>query len=215
MPVSPVFSTRSRAAFRSHYRDLVVGALLRSAEAQLAEQRAAHHRLRAWRAERAVEQLCSLLGRSTDDGNVATPTFGPGLRIFTTVALFAAGVLLSVDLVVFGIHSWTTSVGDAAMIALALLWFIVNMGDTTPQEAAGERVMTVPAAPELVPEPRRQVFYFSERDVSVSLDGDSDISLKAVTLAGEPVPLSASDSLGLADLLQRLTVDGAEGHLDD
>ena len=213
VPVLPGLSPRSREAFRRHYRDLVVGALLRSAEAQLAQQRAAQHRLRAWRAQRAVEQLRPLLGPPASAEQGSTPTFGPGLRTVTTVAWLAAGFLLIVDLIVFGIHSWTTSVGDAAMMALSLIWFIVNMGETIRQEAASERVVTVAADLEPAPEPRRQVFYFSKRDVSVSLDGDSEISLKAVTRAGEPVPLSAGESRGLADLLRRLTVESNEDTL--
>ena len=209
MPVLPSGSTRPRETFRSHYRALVVRALLRSAETQLAEQRAAQHRLRAWRAQRAVEQLRPFLPANTSGESLSTPSFGPRLRTITTVAWPAAGALLIVDLVVFGIHSLTTTVVDVAMMALALVWLIVHMGGTTRQEAGDEPVVTV-ADPERVQEPRRQVFYFSERDVSVALEGDSDIALKAVTRAGEPVQLSADDSRGLSDLLARLTASRAE-----
>jgi hypothetical protein len=172
--VSPGFSARSREAFRSHYRDLVVGALLRSAEARLAEQRAARHRLRAWRAERAVEQLRPLLGPPTRDDDVSAPLFGPGLRAVATVAWLVAGGLLIVDLVVFGIHSWTTSVADAAVIALALLWFVVTMGSETRQ-AASQHATTVAADPEPVPEPTPQVFYFSEREVAAPAGRNGDV----------------------------------------
>jgi hypothetical protein len=208
MPVWPGDATRARQAFRSHFRSLVIGSLLRSAEAQLAQERAAQHRLRAWQAERTVQRLRALGDLLRSEVIVPSPGFGPGLRSLTTVAWLVAGAVLIVDIVAFGIQSWANTVGEIAMMALTIVWFFVFSGSPVHQGAVTEPAATVPEA---APEPRRQVFYFSERDVCVSLDDDSGLTLKAVTRAGEPVQLSADDSRDLADLLRRLALPRESG----
>jgi hypothetical protein len=136
VPGSQSVDTRSHEDFRRFYHDLVIGTLLRSAEAELARHRAARHRLRARRAERMAERLRPLLEPGPEIAEVPTERlFGPGLRILATAAWLAAAALLIVDLAVFGIHSWTTDVGDLAMIALTLVWFVVNSGGGTRQAA--------------------------------------------------------------------------------
>jgi hypothetical protein len=51
------------------------------------------------------------------------------LRSSVRTVWIAAGVLLVVDLLAFGVHSWTTSAADIGLIAATLLWFWVCVDD--------------------------------------------------------------------------------------
>jgi hypothetical protein len=53
----------------------------------------------------------------------------PHLRFSVRLAWIAAVVLLAVDLVAFGIDSWTTTVADVGVIVLTLVWFWVCVDD--------------------------------------------------------------------------------------
>jgi len=53
----------------------------------------------------------------------------PHLRSSVRMVWIAAAVLLVVDLLAFGIHSWTTSAADIGLIVLTLVWFWVCVDD--------------------------------------------------------------------------------------
>ncbi len=53
----------------------------------------------------------------------------PHLRSSVRMVWLAAVTLLALDLLAFGIHSWTTSVADLGLITLTLVWFWVCVDD--------------------------------------------------------------------------------------
>ena len=53
----------------------------------------------------------------------------PHLRSSVRVVWIAAVVLLVADLLVFGVHSWTTSAADIGLILATLVWFWVCVDD--------------------------------------------------------------------------------------
>ena len=53
----------------------------------------------------------------------------PHLRSSVRLVWIAALVLLVVDLLAFGVHSWTTSAADIALIVATLVWFWVCVDD--------------------------------------------------------------------------------------
>ena len=55
----------------------------------------------------------------------------PHLRSSVRMVWIAAVVLLVVDLLAFGVHSWTTSVADIGLIVATLVWFWVCIDDLT------------------------------------------------------------------------------------
>ena len=113
--------------FRDHYRALVLGALLRTAETETERHRASGHRLRARRAEQAAARLRLL---TTPGSAAAGPVhFGGALRAAVGTAWVAALVLFVVNLVVVGIDSWTTTVTDVALVVLTFAWFWVSSED--------------------------------------------------------------------------------------
>jgi hypothetical protein len=59
----------------------------------------------------------------------------PHLRSSVRMVWIAAAVLLVVDLLAFGVHSWTTSAADLGLIVLTLVWFWVCVDDLiSPRE---------------------------------------------------------------------------------
>ena len=53
----------------------------------------------------------------------------PHLRSSVRMVWIAAVTLLALDLLAFGINSWTTSVADLGLITLTLVWFWVCVDD--------------------------------------------------------------------------------------
>jgi hypothetical protein len=66
---------------------------------------------------------------ATSVKNSAAESGKPHLRSSVRMAWIAALVVLAVDLVVFGIDSWTTTVADVGVIVLTLVWFWVCVDD--------------------------------------------------------------------------------------
>jgi hypothetical protein len=115
--------------FQRHYRELVLGSLLRAAQARTVLERESGHRLRAARAEREAARLRAATGATACEPAAPARRFGPELRSSIRMVWLATVGLLAVDLVAFGIHSWTTSVADVGLIVLTLAWFWVCAGD--------------------------------------------------------------------------------------
>ena len=115
--------------FREHYRRLILGSLLHAAETRSAQERESGHRMRAARAERDIARLRDATGAGLPGAAAATHRFGPELRSSIRLVWLATVALLALDLVAFGIHSWTTTVADVGLIALTLVWFWVCAED--------------------------------------------------------------------------------------
>ena len=114
--------------FRAHYRGLILGSLLRAAEAQGELYRAQGRSRSARRADRTAQRVRGLAGAPAPPTE-ASRWFGPRLRAATRIAWLATLALLLVDLAVFGLHSWATSVADLGLIVLTLVWFFVSVED--------------------------------------------------------------------------------------
>jgi hypothetical protein len=55
----------------------------------------------------------------------------PHLRSSVRMIWIAMVALLVVDLIAFGVHSWTTSAADIGLIVATLVWFWVCIDDLT------------------------------------------------------------------------------------
>jgi len=120
--------------FEVYFHDLIVGTLVRSAEEELEYRRARGHRLRARRAERMVEGMRELTVTPEPGDAVAGRTFSTGLQTFATAAWLASCALLVADILVFGIHYWTTTVADLGTALLTIVWFSLSFRQ--PQQNA-------------------------------------------------------------------------------
>jgi hypothetical protein len=114
--------------FREHYRHLILASLARQAEVRSAEEREHGHRLRAARAEREAARLRAATGASPEPG-VVSRRFSRELRSSIRMVWIAALALLAVDIVAFGIDSWTTTVADVGLMALTVVWFWIAAED--------------------------------------------------------------------------------------
>ena len=149
--------------FREHYRELILGSVLRAAEAQSARHRARGHRLRARRAERVVERLRAaplapppppipepfpVVEPEPAPAVFAAPApvrveveyerwFGPTARTAARLVWFATLALLVADIAVFGIGSWTTSAADLGLVAMTVVWFCVSIDDLIAPAGSG------------------------------------------------------------------------------
>jgi hypothetical protein len=117
--------------FRIHYRGLILGSALRVAEAETDRQQALGHRIRSRRAERTARRLRALTGLPVYAllPGPAIERFGGRLRAAVRLAWAVAVGLLLADVLVAGIHAWTTAAADLGVIVLTLLWFAVSVED--------------------------------------------------------------------------------------
>lgn len=145
--------------FREHYRELILGSVLRAAEAQSARHLARGHRLRARRAERVAERLrpAPHAPPSPEPLPVVEPEpapavvaeapvrveveyerwFGPGIRMAARLVWFTTLALLVADIAVLGIDSWTTSAADLGLVAMTIVWFCVCIDDLIAPAGSG------------------------------------------------------------------------------
>ena len=70
------------------------------------------------------ELISESVRRSTEERGEPTH-----VRSSVRVVWIAAVVLLVADLLVFGVHSWTTSAADIGLILATLVWFWVCVDD--------------------------------------------------------------------------------------
>jgi hypothetical protein len=121
--------------FRAHYRELILGSALRIAETELDRLHSSGHAWRARRAERVAGRLRGLTGPPVLRSLPAPAQerwFGGSLRRLVRVAWVAAAGLLLVDVVSFGVRSWTTTAADLALIVVTAVWFGVSIDDLVP-----------------------------------------------------------------------------------
>ena len=148
-------------SFREHYRELILGTVLRAAEAQSARHRARGHRLRARRAERVAERLrpaplapplppepLPVVESEPAPALVAEPAparveveyecwFGPRIRTAARLVWFATLALLVADIAVLGINSLMTSAADLGLVAMTIVWFCVGIDDLIAPAGSG------------------------------------------------------------------------------
>ena len=122
--------------FREHYRALILGSALRAAETDAANHRANGHRLRSRRAELAAYELRRLNGQPAEPLG-RRRRFGLALRASIGTVWLATLALLLLDLVTFGIESWTTSVADIGLIVFTFAWFWITVDDLEPIHPPG------------------------------------------------------------------------------
>jgi hypothetical protein len=142
--------------FREHYRSLILGSLLRSAEAQSERHRARGQKLRASRAERIVHRLPPpdrarstltpepspapepVLLPEAAAAPVAVPGVSrtayapwPGTTIRRTAAVvwFAMLAALLANIVVLGFDSYATAAADLGLVAMTFVWFFACIDD--------------------------------------------------------------------------------------
>lgn len=115
-------------AGRAQFRRTVLQSLIGSAEAEVELRRSRRQRLRARWAERRLDELRRELSW-LDDGYLRPA----GRRWRASAALGRAvgvlwllgAVLLGLEIAVDGVHSTTVIVGDVAMLALSVVWFLL------------------------------------------------------------------------------------------
>ena len=141
--------------FREHYRELVMGSLLRAAEARTRLHRARGHRLRTRRSERMVLRLRTALGAPLADPpapvtvpapveapvlaaapgpTLATdlPWFGTTVRRAVAGLWFATLAALIANVLVLGIDSYATGAADLGLVVMTFLWFAACIDDLIP-----------------------------------------------------------------------------------
>jgi hypothetical protein len=128
--------------FRDHYRALILGSALRSAEAEAERLRAEGHGFRARRAERDVRMITAGAGEAVAPSG-EEHAFGRGVRVGVVVGLIAASALL-VGEVAVGAGAQIRLVTDLAVIAFTLLWFGVSVADLQPAKASTSRSAELP-----------------------------------------------------------------------
>jgi hypothetical protein len=140
--------------FREHYRSLVMGSLLRAAEAQSERHRLRGHKLRARRAERVAARLRPVQRPLVDVVSERTPVpesvaaltlveepaprlrevaykpwFGTTIRRAAAVVWFAMLAALIANVIVLGIESPATAAADLGLIAMTFVWFAASIDD--------------------------------------------------------------------------------------
>jgi hypothetical protein len=142
--------------FREHYRALILGSVLRSAEVERERHRARGHRLRARRAEQVIARLRPPTPRVETEPNppvepeptaaaavpvpVSAPEapgvehdrwFGPGIRRTALIVWLMTLAALVADVVVLGVDSYTTIGADLGLVAMTCILFLVYIDDLT------------------------------------------------------------------------------------
>ena len=142
--------------FREHYRALILGSVLRTAEVERERHRARGHRLRARRAERVIARLRPPSPRIETEPNrpvepepavpVAVPApvsapalpsvdydpwFGPGIRRTALIVWVMTLGALVADVVVLGVKSYTTIGADLGLVAMTFILFFAYIDDLT------------------------------------------------------------------------------------
>jgi hypothetical protein len=137
--------------FREHYRALVMGSLLRAAEAQTERHRLRGHKLRARRAERVAQRLRPVpppelvrepepvapepvtapapVEAPSPPRVVPEPWFGTTIRRAAAVVWFATLAALVANVLVLGIESPATVAADLGLIAMTFVWFAASIDD--------------------------------------------------------------------------------------
>jgi len=117
--------------FREHYRALIVGSMLRAAEAESVRHHARGHRIRARRAERVVDRLRPgpPVTAPPLPSMVSDTWPAPRLRRAASVVWFAMLGALVANIVFLGFDSYATAAADLGLVAITLVWFFACIDD--------------------------------------------------------------------------------------
>ena|SRR5439155_5855074 len=125
---------------RTEFRRTILRSLIGTAEAEVELRRSQHQRIRARRAERRLDELQRQLsalesGYAKSAQNRWFRSAAAG-RLVTVLWLVGAG-LLAFEIVVDGVHSTQVIVGDAVMLVLSLVWFLLAVARVPVSEPRG------------------------------------------------------------------------------
>ena len=127
-------------AGRAQFRRTILQSLIGTAEAEVELRRSRRQRLRARRAERRLDELRRQLS-ALDDGyrRPARYRWRRSAALGRTVGVLwlVGAVLLGSKIVVDGVDSTTVIVGDAAMLVLAVVWFLLAVARVPVSEPRG------------------------------------------------------------------------------
>ena len=125
---------------RTEFRRTILRSLIGTAEAEVELRRSRRQRIRARRAERRLDDLHRQLSalepgypRSTGNRWFRSATAG---RIASVLWLAGAG-LLAFEIAGDGVHSTKVIVGDAVMLVLSLVWFLLAVARVPVTEPRG------------------------------------------------------------------------------
>jgi hypothetical protein len=124
---------------RAEFRRTLLRSLIGSAEAEVELRRSRRQRLRARRAERRLDGLRRELS-ALDDGRRSARSRraqSPALGRAVSVLWLAGAVLLGAEIAANGVHSTIVIVGDVAMLALSLAWFLLAVARVPFSEPRG------------------------------------------------------------------------------
>jgi hypothetical protein len=139
--------SRHGAAGRAEFRRVLLDSLIDSATSDLELRRSRNQRVRARSAERRLEEL-RRERRALESGEFSRRSWewlgSATAGYVVTVVWLIGATLLGVHVVVDGVHTHLTVVGDIAMLALSLLWFLLavvrvpvsEQDDDEPPDAA-------------------------------------------------------------------------------
>jgi hypothetical protein len=120
--------SRHGPAGRAEFRRVLLDSLIDSAASDLELRRSRNQRLRARSAERRLEELRREL-RALESGEFSRRSsewFRSAAAGYVVTVLWLIGAtLLGAHIVVDGVHTHLTVVGDISMLALSLLWFLL------------------------------------------------------------------------------------------
>jgi hypothetical protein len=136
---------------RAEFRRLVVESQIGMTESELAHRRSRHQWVRARRVERRLAELRALLRDLDGVERATTPSWlrSRFLGRVVSVVWLAGAALLAAELVRNGLHTVAATVGNLAMLALSLLWFVLAVARVpfSAPEQAEAAAPTHPAPP--------------------------------------------------------------------
>ena len=151
MSDAPPRLSRHGPSGRAEFRRLLLDSLIASATSELELHRSRHQRLRARSAERRLEEL-RRERRELDEDRFTRQSWrwarGPIVGVVVTVLWLFGAALLAAQIVVHGVHTQLTIVGDIVMLVLSLLWFLLAVARVPIREATDDQLeQSGPEAP--------------------------------------------------------------------
>jgi hypothetical protein len=120
--------SRHGPAGRAEFRRVLLDSLIDSATSDLELRRSRKQRLRARSAERRLEDL-RRERRALESGDLSRHSWqwirSPAAGYVVTAGWLVGATLLGAHVVVDGVHTHLTVVGDITMLVLSLLWFVL------------------------------------------------------------------------------------------
>jgi hypothetical protein len=113
---------------RVEFKRLLLESLISSTAAEVEQRRTRRQRLRARRAERRLAEL-QRLDQALAHGSTARLAWfrRPGAGYVVGTVWVVGVVLLAAEIVMNGLHTRVTAVGDVVMLVVSLVWFLVTV----------------------------------------------------------------------------------------